>query len=89
MLYLSGEECAHLCSCLKHCAADLLHYANTTQTPISPPPTTPSKSDLYRKREKRFESLNMSVRVCLGTSGEGFDSVAQQGMQPTAQGRAS
>lgn len=38
MLYLSGEECAHLCSCLKHCAADLLHYANTTQTPISPPP---------------------------------------------------
>ena len=50
MLYLSGEECAHLCSCLKHCAADLLHYANTTQTPISPPPQPHQASLIYTGR---------------------------------------
>lgn len=68
MLFLSGEECAHVCSSLKHCVADLLHYANIIQTPINPP--TPTKSDLYRKKEKWFESLNMSGCVCFGTSRE-------------------
>lgn len=58
--------------CVLASSTVLLTYCITLTLPRHPsiPPPTPSKSDLYRKKEKWFESLNMSVRVCFGTSRE-------------------